>query len=47
MNGVPIAALIAVPIVSAFFLFVLLPRMRREQEEQEERQRGGIRGKRR
>jgi hypothetical protein len=39
MNGVPIAVIIAVPIISAFFLFVLLPRMRREQEESDERRR--------
>ena len=33
MDGSLIAILIAVPLIAAFFLFVLLPRLRRDEEE--------------
>jgi len=33
MDGSLIAILIAVPLIAVFFLFVLLPRLRRDEEE--------------
>jgi hypothetical protein len=33
MGGSLIAVLVAVPVIAIFFLFVLLPRLRRDEEE--------------
>jgi hypothetical protein len=37
VSGSLIAILIAVPLIACFFLFVLLPRLRRHDEEQKRR----------
>ena len=36
-----LAIIIAIPIIAAFFLFVILPRIRRYEEKQEQRRRAG------
>ena len=37
MNTVPIVVIIAMPVIAFFFLFVLLPRIRRADEERKRR----------
>jgi len=36
MDSYPLAALIAAPIIAAFTIFVLLPRIKKHEEQQEE-----------
>lgn len=43
MEGVPIAVLVAVPLLAAFVVFFLLPWMGREQAKRDDERRGGKR----